>query len=50
MVATLGADDIDALAEEAGDTEVRCSFCGASYMLQPNELHALAARLREHRS
>jgi molecular chaperone Hsp33 len=50
VVSTLGADEIDSLADEPGDTEVRCSFCGARYMLAADELHALAARLRGERS
>jgi molecular chaperone Hsp33 len=50
VVSTLGADEIDSLADEPGETEVRCSFCGARYMLGADELHALAARLRGERS
>ncbi len=50
VISTLGADDIDALAEEAGRTEVRCSFCGQAYELTAAELHALASELRERRS
>jgi molecular chaperone Hsp33 len=50
VVSTLGADEIDSLADEPGQTEIRCSFCGARYMLSSDELHALAARLRVERS
>ena len=50
VVSALGAEDIDALAEEPGDTEVRCSYCGTRYLLTPVELHDLADRLRLHRS
>lgn len=50
VLSTLGADDIDALADEPGDTEVRCSFCGERYMMTPDDLHALARRLRLERS
>ena len=50
IVSTLGADDIDALADEPGPTEVRCSYCGTRYVLSPTELHALADELRRERS
>jgi molecular chaperone Hsp33 len=50
VVSTLGADDIEALANEPGDTEVRCSYCGESYTIDPADLLALAARLRTQRS
>jgi molecular chaperone Hsp33 len=50
VVSTLGADDIEALATEPGDTEVRCSYCGQSYTIEPHDLLALAARLRTQRS
>lgn len=46
IVSTLGADDIDALANEQGGTEVRCSFCGDAYSLSKQELHELAAQMR----
>jgi len=50
VVSTLGADDIENLANEPGDTEVRCSYCGESYTIPPDDLLALAARLRTQRS
>ena len=50
VVSTLGAEDIDALAGEAGRTEVRCSYCGKSYELTASELRALATELRARRS
>ncbi len=50
VVSTLGADDIEALANEPGPTEVRCSYCGASYELSADELLDLASRLRQQRS
>lgn len=50
VVATLGAEDIEALATEREETEVRCSFCGARYVLRPPDLRALAAELRSTRS
>lgn len=50
VVATLGAEDIEALAGEREETEVRCAFCGERYILRPPDLRALAAELRSHRS
>jgi molecular chaperone Hsp33 len=50
VLSTLGADDIEALAHEPGDTDVRCSYCGTSYVVGTDELLDLAKRLREHRS
>ncbi|MCX4241709.1 Hsp33 family molecular chaperone HslO [Paraliomyxa miuraensis] len=50
VVSTLGAEDIDALADEQGGTEVRCSYCGDTYELSEADLRALAAELREQRS
>lgn len=46
VVSTLGADDIDALADERGGTEVRCNFCGDAYALTEAELRELAEALR----
>jgi molecular chaperone Hsp33 len=46
VVSTLGADDIDALADERGGTEVRCNFCGDAYALTEAELRELAHELR----
>lgn len=50
VLATLGAEDIEALATEREETEVRCSFCGQRYILRPPDLRALAAELRSRRS
>ena len=50
VLTTLGAEDLDSLADEPGETEVRCSFCGARYSLAAPALHALAERLRLERS
>ena len=50
ILATLGADDLDELADEPGATEVRCSYCGTSYSLSASDLHALAESLRSDRS
>ncbi len=50
VVTTLGADDVDALADEPGETEVRCSFCGARYFMTATELHELASQMRRERS
>jgi LSD1 subclass zinc finger protein len=50
VLSTLGADDIEALAHEPGETDVRCSYCGTSYVVGTEELLDLARRLREHRS
>jgi len=50
IVSTLGADDIDALADERGGTEVRCTYCGDDYALDAQELHDLASELRRRRS
>lgn len=50
VVSTLGADDVDALAEERGGTEVRCNYCGDEYALTKADLHELAQALREQRS
>ncbi|HEY8380458.1 MAG TPA: Hsp33 family molecular chaperone HslO, partial [Nannocystis sp.] len=50
ILATLGADDLDALARERDSTEVRCSYCGERYHLTSADLHELAAELRWSRS
>jgi len=47
VVSTLGADDIDALADERGGTEVRCNYCGDTYALSEADLRELAEKLRE---
>jgi molecular chaperone Hsp33 len=50
VVSTLGADDIDALADEQGGTDVRCNYCGDVYPLTEAELRELAEQLREQQS
>ena len=50
VVCTLGAEDIDALADERGGTDVRCNYCSESYALDEADLRELAAQLREQRS
>lgn len=50
VVSTLGAEDIDALADERGGTDVRCNYCGDSYALTEADLRGLAEQLREQRS
>ncbi len=47
VVSTLGAADIDALADEQGGTDVRCSYCGDDYSLSEADLRELANELRE---
>lgn len=46
VVSTLGAEDIDALADEQGSTEVKCSYCGDAYTLSEADLRGLATELR----
>jgi molecular chaperone Hsp33 len=50
VVSTLGAEDIEALADERGGTDVRCNYCGDSYAVTEAELRELAEQLREQRS
>jgi len=50
VLSTLGADDLEELAREPGDTEVRCSYCGSSYHVDAEALLRLAQRLRDERS
>lgn len=50
VVSTLGAEDIEALAQEQQQTEVRCEYCGLVYALSADELRALAAEIRRGRS
>ena len=50
IVSTLGAADIEALADEQPQTEVRCEYCGAVYSLDSAALRALAAEIRRGRS
>lgn len=50
VVSTLGAEDIEALAGEQQQTEVRCEYCGLAYVLTAEDLRALAADIRRERS
>ena len=50
VVSTLGAEDIEALASEQQQTEVRCEYCGLVYTLTAEELRALAVDIRRERS
>jgi len=50
VVSTLGAEDIEALANEQQQTEVRCEYCGLVYVLTAEDLRALAADIRRERS
>jgi molecular chaperone Hsp33 len=50
IVATLGAEDIESLAQEQPHTEVRCEYCGSVYALDSAALRALAAEIRRGRS
>lgn len=50
VVAILGAADIEALAGEQEQTEVKCEFCGAVYVMTAAELRELAAEIRRDRS
>jgi molecular chaperone Hsp33 len=50
VLATLGAVDLEALADEQEQTEVRCNFCGQATMVDAPEVRRLAARLRNKQS
>jgi molecular chaperone Hsp33 len=50
VLATLGAADLDALAGEQDETEVRCNFCGQVTILDAAQLRGLADELRRGRS
>ena len=50
VLATLGASDLETLADEQEQTEVRCNFCGQATMVAAPELRKLAARLRRVQS
>ncbi|HVH97591.1 MAG TPA: Hsp33 family molecular chaperone HslO [Enhygromyxa sp.] len=50
VLATLGASDLEALADEQEQTEVRCNFCGQATMVAAPEVRRLAARLRRAQS
>jgi molecular chaperone Hsp33 len=47
VLSTLGPDDIEELATEPGETEVRCSYCGQAYMIEYEDLLELASQLRQ---
>ena len=47
VLSTLGADDLEDLADEAGETEVRCSYCGQAYPVSGENLRELASQLRQ---
>lgn len=50
VVATLGAEDVESLAAEQAQTEIRCEYCGSVYALSAAELRELAADIRRERS
>jgi molecular chaperone Hsp33 len=50
VLSTLGANDLDALADEQAQTEVRCNFCGQVTTVAAAEVRELAARLRSVQS
>ena len=50
VLSTLGAEDVEKLADEQSETEVRCSYCNSAYVLVSDDLRELAKRMREDRS
>jgi molecular chaperone Hsp33 len=50
VLATLGPTDLDALAAEQEQTEVRCNFCGQATTLDAAQVRELAAQLRAEQS
>lgn len=50
VLATLGPSDLDALADEQEQTEVRCNFCGQATTLDAAQVRELAAQLRRGQS
>lgn len=50
VLTTLGAGDLEALADEQEQTEVQCNFCGEVTRLSARELRELAAQLRRVQS
>ncbi|PRP96502.1 33 kDa chaperonin [Enhygromyxa salina] len=46
VLSTLGATDLEALANEQDQTEVRCSFCGDAIWVAAAQVRELAAQLR----
>lgn len=50
VLTTLGAEDLRALADEQGSTEVACHFCGKTYELRADQIRSLADTLSAQRS
>jgi molecular chaperone Hsp33 len=50
VLATLGPADLEALATEQEQTEVRCNFCGQATTLDAAQVRELAAQLRRGQS
>jgi molecular chaperone Hsp33 len=50
VLATLGPSDLEALAAEQEQTEVRCNFCGEATKLDAAQVRELAAQLRAGQS
>ncbi|EDM77209.1 Hsp33 protein [Plesiocystis pacifica SIR-1] len=50
VLATLGAADLESLADEREQTEVGCNFCGQTTLVSAPQLRALAQRLRSGQS
>ncbi len=50
VVSTLGADDLESLADEQPLTDVRCHFCGHNYALAADVLREIATTLRSKTS
>ena len=46
VVSTLGAGDLETLADEQPVTDVRCHFCGHNYPLEADVLRKIADELR----
>ena len=50
VVSTLGAGDLESLANEQPVTDVRCHFCGHNYALEADVLRKIATELRSKTS
>jgi molecular chaperone Hsp33 len=50
VLTSLGATDLEDLADEQEQTEVRCNFCGQITSVGAADLRLLAARLRSVQS
>ncbi len=50
ILSMLGAEDLDALAGEQDQTEVRCHFCGTRYEFDREAVRKVAAELRARQS